>query len=194
MKLISKSIVIILVALISGLCISWEVQDARLIKKLDKQIGKLWKEETPEKHEMLIKSEDPSLEDRQFYKLVLKDSIKGYAVLSRSYGCRVGGCAVYSSTTDKSGSYDPFYYSLITDENFVIKNVKVLEFYSEYGYQITSKKWLAQFIGLDGQNLEYDKDVDAISGATISVMSLLDDIEIASKMLRESNASKLTIN
>ena len=83
-------------------------------------------------------------------------------------------------------------YSIITDENFVIKNVRVLEFYSEYGYQITNKKWLKQFIGLDGQNLEYNNEIDAISGATISVKSLIDDVEIACKLLREANTNELT--
>mgnify|MGYP000692569017 CR=1 FL=1 len=43
-----------------------------------------------------------------------------------------------------------------------------------------------------GKSRVYGKNVDAISGATISVMSLLDDVEIACKMLREANAPSLT--
>ena len=193
MKISSKYLILICALFISGLCISWEMKDAGLIKKLDKQIGKTWKDQKPKKQEFQVQSKDPSLEDRQFYKLFTNDSLVGYAVLSRAYGCRVGGCAVYYSATEKSGSYDPFYYAIITDANFVIKNVNVLEYFSEHGYQITNKKWLAQFVGKNGQDLEYGKNVDAISGATISVMSLLDDVEIACKMLRESNPNALSI-
>lgn len=165
--------------------ISWVSQRAGIEKKLEKQIAAVWKNQPVSKSEIeqvSISEEEP---DRHFFEICSDSALIGYAILSKSYGCRVGGCAVYSDNMDKSGSYDPFYYGIITGTDFSIKNVQVFEFYSEYGYQITHKKWLAQFIGTNGIGLQYGSDIDAISGATISAKSLIEDVDVACTELRQ---------
>ncbi len=185
MRLFIKTTAFLLVLLAGLLCTSWIETDARLLKKMDKQISSVFKINTLVKQEINIQTEENTPNNRTLYRLLFNDTIVGYALLNRSYGCRVGGCAVYSSTTDKEGNYDPFYYSILTDQHLQIKNVQVLEYFSEYGYEITNKNWLAQFVGTTGRGLVYGKDVDAISGATISVKALLEDIDAASVMLHQ---------
>ena len=57
-----------------------------------------------------------------------------------------------------------------------IMKVVVLDYQSDHGYEICSKNWLKQFIGEENRTLVYDKNVDAISGATVSVNGIIDDM------------------
>lgn len=82
----------------------------------------------------------------------------------------------YAVFTESKGRYDLFDYLVVTDKSGVIKQVKVLRYRSEHGGEIASKKWLEQFVGFSGGNLYYEEDIAAISGATISAMSITRDI------------------
>ena len=44
--------------------------------------------------------------------------------------------------------------------------------YYEHGGEISSKKWLEQFVGYKGGALKYGDDIQAISGATYSASSI----------------------
>ena len=49
----------------------------------------------------------------------------------------------------------------------------MLIYREDYGAEIGSKRWLKQFIGKKtGKNLKYERDIIAISGATISAHSM----------------------
>lgn len=177
MKNIARFLLLSFLVYFGGFLISWVDTNSHLLKKLDKTIEKSWDIDNISKQEIKSNAAESGEKDRKLFELWQQDSLIGYAVLNRSYGCRVGGCAVYSASSEKDGSYDPFYYSILTDTHFAIKNVSILEYYSEYGYEITNKKWLAQFIGKSGKDLEYGNNIDAISGATISVKSLIENVD-----------------
>jgi Na+-translocating ferredoxin:NAD+ oxidoreductase RnfG subunit len=78
--------------------------------------------------------------------------------------------------TESKGRYDMFDYLVITDEAGEIHKVKVLKYRSEHGGEIASKKWLSQFEHYAGGDLYYEEEISAISGATISAMSITRDI------------------
>ncbi len=47
----------------------------------------------------------------------------------------------------------------------------------DHGAEVGSKRWLKQFIGKSGDNnLKYQKDIVAISGATISAKSMTNEV------------------
>ena len=96
-------------------------------------------------------------------------------------GCKINGC---KGSGGGDAKYEDFWYGVIFDNNLKIKLVRVLEYSSDYGYEISSKNWLKQFIGYEGQKLRYGKDIDAVSGATISAQDLTNDIEATYKGLR----------
>ena len=49
----------------------------------------------------------------------------------------------------------------------------MLIYREDYGAEIGSKRWLKQFIGKkNGEDLKYERDIIAISGATISAYSM----------------------
>lgn len=66
-----------------------------------------------------------------------------------------------------------FDYVVIFDKNFIITQVKILIYREDHGGEISSLRWLKQFIGFDkNKTIIYKKDVAGISGATISASSL----------------------
>ena len=68
---------------------------------------------------------------------------------------------------------DQFDYLVLFDTDFIITKTKVLIYREDYGSEIGSKRWLRQFIGKDSSDqLKYEKDIIAISGATISAYSM----------------------
>jgi Na+-translocating ferredoxin:NAD+ oxidoreductase RnfG subunit len=68
---------------------------------------------------------------------------------------------------------DEFDYVVIFDQNLIIKKIKILAYREDYGGEISSKRWLRQFDGIQtGTALQYGKDIKGISGATISARSM----------------------
>jgi Na+-translocating ferredoxin:NAD+ oxidoreductase RnfG subunit len=55
--------------------------------------------------------------------------------------------------------------------------VKVLVYREDHGSEVGSKRWLNQFNGkTKNENLTYQKDIAAISGATISAKSMTNEV------------------
>lgn len=112
---------------------------------------------------------------------------KGYAWVGRVYGCRSGGC---SDTPKKAGNADIgaeyFDYFILYDTDARVQSVRVFNYQATHGHGIMSKGWLKQFNGYSGdKKLDPGKNVDAISGATISVRAISADIEQRTLSLRQ---------
>lgn len=70
------------------------------------------------------------------------------------------------------GRYDEFTFLVLTDKEQVTRMVRVINYISDHGGEISSKKWLDQFVGYKGGSLKYGEDIQAISGATYSASSV----------------------
>lgn len=91
--------------------------------------------------------------------------------------------AGYAYLTSALGRYELFDYFILYDLELVIKSVKVWKYRSTNGGAITGKRWLKQFIGYKGGLLKYGKDIQALSGATISGNSIVDDVQRAQTII-----------
>ena len=68
---------------------------------------------------------------------------------------------------------DEFDYLILLNKDLIIAKTKILVYREDYGGEIGSKRWLKQFIGKKAtDNLQYEKDIIPISGATISALSM----------------------
>ena len=94
--------------------------------------------------------------------------------------------SAYFIITSAKGRFDYFDFLLIYNNIYQIKYIEILEYRSDHGYQITNKKWLSQFYGKTACDLVYSKDVDAISGATLSVNGLKSSLSRLCKYLKKS--------
>ena len=82
----------------------------------------------------------------------------------------------YVFFTKAKGRFDFFEYMVILSEQGSVQKVKVLQYISEHGGEIRSSKWLDQFCGYTSGPLVYGKDIQALSGATISAGAITKDI------------------
>ncbi len=107
-----------------------------------------------------------------------------YIYIGRVNSCRAGGCSISNNqATDLKSEY--FDYFILFDNNKTVTMVKVFNYQATHGQEVTAKGWLKQFAGYDGsEKLEVDKNIDSISGATISVYAIVLDIELKTEILK----------
>jgi hypothetical protein len=159
---ISKAITVIVIALLfsSFKATYWELdKDSRAT--VYKSIAKIFNSETCN----LVPIDDT------FYSILEDDSIIGYLAV-----------------TDAPSKFHRFDYYVLFDDKEEILKVEVLHYRENYGGEICSKNWLKQFVGIDTENYSsYSREIDGISGATISVNSLKHNLLKISNKLKKSS-------
>ena len=91
-----------------------------------------------------------------FYKLLHGTTLMGYAFIDRA--------------PSKTAQFD---YLVLFDTELKVVRTNVLIYREEYGGEIGSTRWLKQFTGKTGKDrVSIESNIDAISGATISVRSM----------------------
>lgn len=153
-----------------------------LPKPLQKELVKKWGLVNSE----LIEISDLSnqlVKEGKFFKPKSSNQI-GFVFVGRVYSCRAGGCDNSNSEIENS-VFEYFDAYIIYDKNKVVQSVRVFNYQASHGHEITSKGWLKQFIGYNGQKTyEVGKDIDSISGATISVHAITDEINYITELLK----------
>ena len=98
--------------------------------------------------------------ETNFFKIKSNNTLLGYYYLGRAYG-----------------KADYFDFIVIFDKDLIVSKVKILVYREDHGGEVGSKRWLKQFIGKStGMELKYQKDIAAISGATISARSMTNEV------------------
>ena len=134
-----------------------------LNRKVKKQVGNYFGE-NPQVREFQIP------EELKVSNELLKEKDRVYSILGD------GGQLGYLISTRAKGRYEEFDYSVIFAEDLSVIGVLVTTYRSTHGVGICSKGWLKQFHGYRGEELMLGKDIDSISGATISATSIVADI------------------
>lgn len=108
-----------------------------------------------------------------------------YIYVGRVNSCRAGGCSITHNVANE-GNFEFFDYYILFDKNKIIQTVKVFNYQSSHGQEITANGWLKQFIGHNGtEPLQVDKNIDGISGATISVYAITLDVGMKTEILKQ---------
>lgn len=124
------------------------------------------------------------LKGKYFMTNTQDNSVK-YIFVGRVNSCRTGGCSLSNNSTTDS-NYEFFDYLVLFDKLKSILQVKIYNYQASHGHEITAKGWLKQFVGKDvNQSLEVNKNIDAISGATISVYAITIGIENNLRILKD---------
>jgi hypothetical protein len=155
----SKSFLILVVAFSIGL-LSFKLP-SNLQKKITKEIKITFSIEKYELDEVAVSDSvnvllKNKIQKNKLFKILLSKELVGYAFIDKA-----------PSKTDE------FDFLILFDADLIVKKAKVLIYREDYGGEIGSKRWLKQFIGKKGNDiLVYEKDIIAISGATISAYSM----------------------
>ena len=78
--------------------------------------------------------------------------------------------------TSAAGRYDRFDLMVLLKPDQSIGLIRILKYRSQYGAEVTNKRWLAQFYDQPATSIALRKNVDAISGATFSATGLVEEI------------------
>jgi len=130
-------------------------------KKVDKEIKAAFSTELYELKSIAVTAEinaelPVKIEENTLFTIISDDQLLGYAFVDKA-----------PSKTDE------FDFLVLFDTDLIIKKTKVLIYREDYGGEIGSKRWLKQFNGKScKERLQYEKDIIAISGATISAYSM----------------------
>lgn len=144
-------------------------------KKVVKQVQEVFNQESILFNSIHIDANSTthiSLEADTYYRLMVNDSLIGYAVIDKA--------------PSKTALFD---YLIITDQNLTVLRSRVITYREEYGGAIGSYRWLKQFIGK-----KYDSDfndIAAISGATISVRSMKNAVQESLEKLHQLKSNHL---
>lgn len=110
--------------------------------------------------------------DGELYAIREDNKPVAYIFLSEVAACNIGGCPTYKAV-EQDASSEYFDMMTILDIDSKIISIKILDYFSDYGYEITSKKYLRKFKGYKVCTISEEEDeIDAISGATISSYAL----------------------
>lgn len=121
----------------------------------------------------IVKTLPSEFTSDNFFEIKDADSLLGYAYVSKA-----------PSKTDE------FDYLILLNRNLIVEKAKVLIYREDYGGEIGSKRWLKQFIGKSPKDeLMYQQNIVAISGATISVRSMTTAVNdlLKSLLILQSN-------
>jgi len=137
----------------------------RVQASIDKEVKAVFKIETFTKQAVTISNEinetlPIKINETNFFKIKSEDTFLGYYYLGHAYG-----------------KADYFDFIVIFDKDLIVSKVKILVYREDHGGEVGSKRWLKQFIGKStAMNLKYQKDIAAISGATISARSMTNEV------------------
>lgn len=99
-----------------------------------------------------------------------------FIYIGRVNTCRTGSCSIIDNqSNDKASEF--FDYYIFFDTTLVVQHIKIYNYQATYGQEVTARSWLKQFKGYNGNTeLTVGKNIDAISGATISSDAATKDI------------------
>lgn len=155
------------------------VSPNRVEKKANKVISKFYETEDFSKRKLSFSEEiqkqiKSDISQGNLFEIIENNQFLGYGYLGNA--------------RSKAATFD---YLVLFDSEFIITKSTVLIYREEYGGEISSKRWLKQFIGKDSSSqLIYNENIIPISGATISVKSMtnaVNDLLISIAKLQELN-------
>jgi hypothetical protein len=161
-----------------------------LPENLPKQVNKALKNQFGKDDIVLVEKKPGAREFPHDKFFVIKSGgndsdIKGYLHYGRVMTCRSGVC---SMPDEKVSGVDSEYfdYMIFFNPSVMVENIRVFNYQASYGHEITARGWLRQFQGFSGEkSLNVGKNIDAISGATVSVHAITDDVQWKTSLLKK---------
>ena len=147
--------------------------DKRTSKKINKEVSKVF---NIEDFKLETIETDKTKDVNGDFFIIKTQEIIGYCYLGK----------IYTSRGSNSNNDDAefFQYFILFNKDKKIEKVTIHKYEASYGQEITSRSWLKQFIGYNGKhNLRIGKEIDAMSGATLSSELITINIKQVSNIL-----------
>jgi len=96
------------------------------------------------------------------------------------------GLLGYSVVSDVVGRSGPFRIHVLLDEQHIVKRATVISYPWSHGRQVGRRSFANQFEGKGPEDaIEVGKDIDAVTGATISCRAMAQGVRQAFRLLAE---------
>jgi len=89
----------------------------------------------------------------------------------------------YVIKTRAMGRFEAFDYLVVFSPEAQVLGVAVTRYRSDHGAGICQRGWLKQFKGYRGGELQLGKDIDGVSGGTVSASSLVKDLQRCHRLM-----------
>jgi len=153
-------------------------------KVVNAEVKKNFGAENFKLEELTVASSDDEVLNGVFASVLINEQVVGFAYVGRVNSCRTGGCSVSKEELKADGTHEYFDYLVLFDHRVSVKLVKVINYQASHGHEISARGWLKQFIGYNGEDeMQVGKNIDAISGAAISVYAITNDVNRITRML-----------
>lgn len=133
-------------------------------------------------HSLDIQTLFTSDSNTEIYSVRFENQEAASLMISEVRACDLKGCTQGKSENELESEY--FDLLVLADAHGLILEVKILNYFSDYGYEISSKRYLSKY---KGQKLcdfgRSSTQVDGISGATISYQALIESLGLFCKVL-----------
>ena len=147
------------------------------LKKINKAISKIWKIENFELIEDDLNNKKNCFGNGLWLEVKSKEKYLGMVYVGRVNSCHAGGCSI-EPESKSSLAFEYFDYFLLADTTGEVLWVKVYNYQATQGHEVMSRGWLNQFKGLTkNEELVFGKDIETISGATVSASAITADIQ-----------------
>lgn len=124
--------------------------------KIDKALTSVYETEAISYHTVGLNESTKANLSTNLYKVFASDQFKGYVYVAQAPSMK-----------------NVFDYLVIFNSNLEIEKAKVLIYREQHGRQIGATRWLSQFDGMNSEDRPtLGKEIDGISGATISCKSM----------------------
>jgi len=154
-------------------------------RKIQKAVSKILKSNS---FKLIPLKRDACDDMGRFFGILDDADTLGYVFAGRVNSCRTGGCfAEHSETREPVNlEFEYFDYFVIYGKYKEIKRVQIYNYQATHGQDVGGRGWLNQFKGYAGtRTLEYGSDIEAISGATVSAMAMIESLQAVTTCLNQ---------
>jgi Na+-translocating ferredoxin:NAD+ oxidoreductase RnfG subunit len=118
------------------------------------------------------------LSDQQRKAIARASGASGYDKVQRAWEVRSGDRRAGWFMVDRViGKHELITYALALGADGTVRGIEILEYRETYGGEIRNPNWRRQFVGKKpGSQLQLDKDIKNISGATLSSRHVTDGV------------------
>ncbi len=161
-----------------GLC-AFSHGDSDLLKQYEKKISKDLKKtfNVDKKAELDYQRLKHNYKGGELYRISNTNGQMGFLFLKEVKACTLNGCLGNDKLNDNIES-EYFDVAITVSLDHQIQSIRVLDYFSDYGYEITSKRYLKRYKGKSVCDFKIENPaVDGISGATVSYNGLIGSID-----------------
>lgn len=111
------------------------------------------------------------------YALSTENNKIAFLYIKEVQACSLNGC-VAKKVSNNNIAAEYYDIAVVTDLSKTIKSIYILDYFSDYGYEISSKRYLKKYNGFKLCDFSQETNqVDGISGATISYNALIESLD-----------------